>query len=188
VYMLAGIGALLSFLGGAATSAILINWGRHRGLQSEYALPLMLEALLLLCFGLMGSNLALHMGLFVPLTVMLLCFIMGLQNATSTKLTRSEVRTTHVTGLVTDIGIELGKMFYWNHSRTKGELLYVASDRRRLRFMLMLFALFVSGGLLGALGFKHIGFSVTVPLAALLLILALVPVLDDVFAYLKQAF
>jgi uncharacterized membrane protein YoaK (UPF0700 family) len=185
---LAGIGALLSFVAGAATSAILINWARHRNLQSEYALSLMLEAALLLCFGLMGGNLAGRMWLFVPLTVMLLCFIMGLQNAIGTKFTRNEVRTTHVTGLVTDIGIELGKMVYWNHSRAKGEALYVASDRRRLRFMLMLFAMFVGGGLTGALGFRHLGFLTTVPLAVLLMLLALVPVLDDLLARLRRCF
>jgi uncharacterized membrane protein YoaK (UPF0700 family) len=186
--MLAAIGALLSFVCGAATSAMLINWARHRALESEYALSLMLEAVLLLCFGLMGGNLALHMGLFVPLTVMLLCFIMGLQNAVGTKITNGQVRTTHVTGLVTDIGIELGKMLYWNHSRLPGEPLYVASDRRRLRFMLMLFTLFVSGGLIGALGFKHIGFSATVPLALMLMLLALVPVTDDLLATIKGYF
>lgn len=185
---LAAIGTLLSFLAGAMSSAVLINWARHRNLESEYALPLMLEAFLLLCFGLMGRYLALHVWLFVPLTVMLLCFIMGLQNATSTKATRSEVRTTHVTGLVTDIGIELGKMFYWNRSRARGDMLYVASDRRRLRFMLILFAMFISGGLLGALGFKHIGFSSTVPLAGILMIMALVPVADDVLVQFKKAF
>jgi uncharacterized membrane protein YoaK (UPF0700 family) len=185
---LGAIGTLLSFLAGAMCSAVLINWARHRELQCEYALPLMLEAFLLLCFGLMGRYLALHVWLFVPLTVMLLCFIMGLQNATSTKATRSEVRTTHVTGLVTDIGIELGKMFYWNRSRAKGEMQYVASDRQRLRFMLILFGMFISGGLLGALGFKHIGFSSTVPLAGILMVMALVPVADDVLVQFKKAF
>jgi len=38
----------------------------------------------------------------------LLCFIMGLQNAVITKISHAEIRTTHVTGLVTDVGIELG--------------------------------------------------------------------------------
>jgi uncharacterized membrane protein YoaK (UPF0700 family) len=184
--VLAAIGALLSFLAGAMTSAVLINWARHRDLQSEYALPLMLEAFLLLCFGLMGHYLAVQVWLFVPLTVMLLCFIMGLQNATSTKATRSEVRTTHVTGLVTDIGIELGKMLYWNRSRAKGETMYVASDHQRLRFMLILFGLFICGGLMGALGFKHIGFSSTVPLAAVLMVLALVPVVDDLLVQFRR--
>ncbi|MGC8001064.1 DUF1275 family protein, partial [Salmonella enterica] len=55
--LVAGASALLSFLLGAACSAVMINWARRRGLHSEYAMPLMLEAMLLLCFGILGSNL-----------------------------------------------------------------------------------------------------------------------------------
>jgi hypothetical protein len=35
------------------------------------------------------------------------------------------------------------------------------------------------GGLLGALGFKHLGYVSTVPLAALLLLLVMRPALED---------
>jgi uncharacterized membrane protein YoaK (UPF0700 family) len=108
--VIAGLSSILAFLTGAATSAIRITWGRRRALQSEYAVPLMVEAVLLLCFGFLGSNLERHRLLFVPATVGLLCFVMGLQNAMITKISKAEIRTTHVTGLVTDIGIELGKL------------------------------------------------------------------------------
>ncbi len=64
----------------------------------------------------LGARLARIEGLFVPATVMLLCFIMGLQNAVITKLSHAEIRTTHVTGVVTDIGIELGKLSYCNRN------------------------------------------------------------------------
>ena len=37
--VLAGLGAFLSFVAGAACSAVLVNWGRRLNLQSEYALP-----------------------------------------------------------------------------------------------------------------------------------------------------
>lgn len=112
--VVAGLGSLLSFLAGAASSAMLINWGRRRQLRSRYAIPLLLEASLLLAFGLLGANLEIHRLLFVPVTVCLLCYVMGLQNAMITKISKAEIRTTHVTGLVTDIGIELGKLLYWN--------------------------------------------------------------------------
>ncbi|MDP3842040.1 MAG: YoaK family protein [Oxalobacteraceae bacterium] len=177
--VLDGLGALLSFICGAAVSAILINWARHRNMQSEYAFPLMLEAGLLLCFGLMGGTLSLRTGLFVPVTVMLLCFIMGLQNAIITKLSHAEIRTTHVTGLVTDIGIELGKKLYWNKTHHIGDKLHVKSNLPKLRLLGTLLLMFFSGGVTGALGFKHVGFISTVPLALLLMLLALVPVLDD---------
>ena len=64
--IVAGLSSLAAFITGAATSAIMINWGRRRRAHSEYALPLMLEAVLLLCFGLLGSNLENNRFLFVP--------------------------------------------------------------------------------------------------------------------------
>lgn len=182
--MLDGLGAILSFLAGAACSAVLVNWGRRERLHSEYALPLMLEAALLVCFGLLGSNLQRHEWLFVPATAMVLCFIMGLQNALVTKLSNAEIRTTHVTGMVTDIGIELGKLFYWNLSRDNSSKPPVLANRHKLRVLITLVTLFFAGGVIGAVGFKHIGFSATLALAMLLLALAAVPVLDDVRLHL----
>lgn len=176
--LISGLSSLLSFLMGAAMSAILINWGRRRRLRSIYATPLAIEAVLLLCFGLLGSNLEHHRMLFLHVTVGMLCFVMGLQNAMITKISRAEIRTTHVTGLVTDVGIELGKMFYWNARPVAGEG-NVQADRQKLTLLGSLLLSFVAGGLAGALGFKHLGFISTVPLAIVLLTLAAVPLVDD---------
>src|SRR5579871_6151848 len=82
----AGLGAYLSFLVGAATSAVLINWARRRRLRSRFALPLMIEAALLVVFGSAGSSLRGGFALITPATVMLLCYTMGLQNAVITKI------------------------------------------------------------------------------------------------------
>ncbi|BDD93883.1 YoaK family protein [Pandoraea sp. XJJ-1] len=179
VLVLAGFSALLAFLLGAATSSILIHWGRRHQTHSEYAVPLMLEALLLLAFGVMGANLENRRLLYVPGTVGLLCYVMGLQNAIITKISRAEIRTTHVTGLVTDIGIELGKMSYWNRPGVARHLPRVAGDHQKLRLLCALLGMFFLGGLAGALGFKHLGFVATVPLAGILIVLAIVPLLDD---------
>lgn len=180
--ILAGLASLLSFVAGAAVSAILINWGRQRGAHSEYALPLMIEAGLLLCFGLLGANLERHRVLFMPATVGLLCFVMGLQNAIITKISKAEIRTTHVTGLITDIGIELAKLAYRRTQLAASDGSAVRPDRAKLRLLASLLLMFMLGGVGGAFGFKHVGFVVTVPLAALLVVLAIVPVLDDVLA------
>jgi len=111
---LVGLAMLLAFVTGAMCTALLVNWGMRHHLHSAYGLPLLLEAALLLVFGLFGGAIAVAAHLFVPLTVVLLCFIMGLQNAVITKISRAEIRTTHITGLVTDMGIELGKLLYIN--------------------------------------------------------------------------
>lgn len=173
---LAALSSLLAFLGGAMTSAWMVNWGLRRQLQSAYGRPLLLEAALLLVFGLFGSGIN-HFGvLFVPMTVLILCFIMGLQNAVITKISRAEIRTTHVTGLVTDLGIELGKLFYINRL-TRDTL--VCANRQKLGLLAKLTGSFFMGGLVGAVGFKEIGFITTVPLAILLILLVWHPVLSD---------
>lgn len=178
--VLGGIGSLASFLVGAGCSAVLVNWGRRRALQSQYVLPLLVEAALLLLFGLLGTHLALWDALFVPATVVLLCFIMGLQNAMITKLSGAEIRTTHMTGIVTDLGIELGKLFYWNRLPTGADTQAVIANRAKLRIHATMLASFFVGGLTGAIGFKHVGYVSTVPLAGALVTLAIVPIVDDV--------
>ena len=183
--VLGGAGGLLSFLLGAACSAIMVNYSRRRHLHGEFALPLLLEAFLLLCFGLLGARLATVAGLFVPVTVMLLCFIMGLQNALITKLSKADIRTTHITGIVTDIGIELGKSLYWN-SPGSSKQPPVAVNRAKLQMLTLLALSFFLGGVVGAFGFKYLGYIATVPLALVLITLAIVPALDDVRGWLRR--
>lgn len=175
---LGGLGGLLSFVAGASTSTLLINFSRRRRLHGQYALPLLLEALLLLCFGVLGTRLMEIPGFYIPLTVMLLCFIMGLQNAIITKISNAEIRTTHITGMVTDIGIELGKLIYVNRSALPDQE-PVRANRERLRINALLVGCFLFGSAIGAFGFSHFGFLSTVPLAALLMLLAALPILDD---------
>lgn len=173
---MAGMGAVLAFLLGAMTTAWLVNWGMRQELRSAYGLPLVLEAGALLVFGLFGSAIGFMTPVFLPLTVVLLCFIMGLQNAVITKISHSVIRTTHVTGLITDLGLELGRLLYVNR-QTGAEP--VRANRARLRVHSQLIACFFMGGLAGALGFKHLGFISTVPLALMLLLLVMRPALDD---------
>jgi uncharacterized membrane protein YoaK (UPF0700 family) len=183
ILLVTGASSLLAFLAGAASSSVMINWGRRHRRHSEYALPLVLEAALLLCFGMLGSNLEGHRLLFAPATVALLCYVMGLQNAIITKISRAEIRTTHVTGLITDIGIEIGRICYWTLApKVPGEPAIedpLPSARRRCALLVSLLLMFFLGGVTGALGFKALGFLATVPLAAWLFLLALVPVVDD---------
>lgn len=174
---MAGLASLLAFVSGAMTTAWMVNWALRRKLHSAYGRPLLLEALLLLVFGLFGAGINWSAGLFVPLTVLVLCFIMGLQNAVITKISRAEIRTTHVTGLVTDIGIELGKLLYLNRDTDQAPVL---ANRKRLRIHARLVLAFLVGGLAGALGFKHLGYVSTLPLALGLWVLGLRPFLRDV--------
>lgn len=177
---LGGLAALLAFLLGAMLTAILINWARRHKLQSEYAAPLLVEAILLLAFGLSGAYITAWSTLLLPSTVLLLCFIMGLQNAMITKLSQATIRTTHMTGVITDLGIELGRMIYWNQAQGPGFEVAVRADKDKLVIHLTILICFFAGGVTGALAFKHFGFISTLPLALLLAGMALPPVAEDI--------
>ncbi|MDT8989470.1 YoaK family protein [Curvibacter sp. APW13] len=172
----AALASLAAFVAGAMTTAWMVNWALRRKLHSAYGRPLLLEAALLLVFGLFGVAIADLAHVAVPATVLILCYIMGLQNAVITKISHAEIRTTHLTGLLTDLGIELGKLFYVNRLDRKNK---VHADRGRLRIQSTLIASFCIGALAGAMGFKHFGYIATVPLALLLVLLVMRPVLDD---------
>ena len=70
-----------------------------------------------------------------------LCFVCGVQNATITTVSRSVVRTTHLTGIVTDLGIGIVRVF----SKAAPE------DEKKLNFMRMgIVTFFILGSVVGA--------------------------------------
>jgi uncharacterized membrane protein YoaK (UPF0700 family) len=177
--VLAGIAFLISFVSGAAVTAVLVNWARRKHLHSEFALSLCLEAVLLLLFGVLGYSLNILVEVFVPTTILVLCFVMGLQNAIMTKISKAEIRTTHMTGIVTDIGIELGRLLYWNRDHSSMPQKRVVADREKLKIHLIIFSLFLIGGIIGAISFKSFGYITTVPLAGFLILISLPPLVKD---------
>ena len=90
--------------------------------------------------------------------------------------------------MVTDIGIELGKLLYWNQPAS-GDTApdKVQANRENLRVLCTLVGLFFLGGLTGALGFKTLGYAFTLPLALLLFSLGVVPAWDDIQSHRKAA-
>jgi len=182
---LAALAMMVSFLGGAFVCTTLISFGQRHRMRSRYALTLLLEAALMLVFGFMGNRLQQEIKFTLPTTVMLLCFIMGLHNAVTSIISGAAVRTTHLTGTVTDIGIELSRLTYVNvHNRHGRER--IVANRQKLYLFLLILCSFLGGGVVGALGFRHVGFKVTVPLAGFLCFLAARPLLLELRLLLKR--
>ena len=128
----------------------------------------------MLLFGLVGRHHADWPTPFaVPLAVLLLAFLMGCRTPWWPRCRRHKIRTTHVTGTVTDLGIGMGEALYWNRSGAARAPGAPTASVWRCRQA----AGHVSGGLglLGAAGFKYLGFICVVPLALALLLLALPP-------------
>jgi uncharacterized membrane protein YoaK (UPF0700 family) len=174
ILVLIGLASVLSFFCGSFLTTLFVRWARAKNMESVYALPLLAEAVLLLLFGLQGRVIAEEhdaIGLIV-----LLCFSMGLQNAIITKLSDAVIRTTHVTGMVTDIGIAAGRIL---SAKWKAGDVDVEHEADTVRLLGALIVLFFTGGVIGALGFRHIGFVFTLPLALILVTLAALPIVAD---------
>ncbi len=177
--VLGGLSMLVSFILGSMATAVLVNWGRRHRIHSQFALPLLLEALVLLMFGILGTHLNVYTPLTIPTIALMLCFVMGLQNAMITKISKAEIRTTHMTGVVTDIGIELGRLFYWNQSHKANQVHIVQANRLKLKALLLLFSMFLIGGIVGAISFKSKGYISVVPISLSLIFISTFQVYRD---------
>ena len=162
-----------SFIFGAAVSALLIAAGRRRGIAGIYAFSILAEAVLLA--GLGCADLWLTGAGRGPLLVYGLSFLMGLQNAVVTRISNARVRTTHVTGMVTDIGIELGNLadLAWHRQRQGGHDGEAEYNRDKLRLHGVTVLSFLGGGVVGVLAYRTVGPWLLFGAAALLLLLAM---------------
>jgi uncharacterized membrane protein YoaK (UPF0700 family) len=183
--VLGGLSMLMSFIFGAVATALLVNWGRRHRIHSEFTLPLLLEAIVLLLFGLAGAYLNIYKPLTVPTIALMLCFVMGLQNAIITKISKAEIRTTHMTGIVTDMGIEIGRLLYWNKSIEGNKTHLVIANRKKLKAHILIFSMFLFGGIVGAVSFKTTGYISVVPIAISLIVISSLQIYRDLKRFFK---
>lgn len=130
---------LLSFLLGAAISGLFLA-GRSIKSGRHYDSLLVIEGLLLLTAMLLMQDGSL-IGHYLASCA---C---GIQNALATRYSGAIVRTTHVTGIFTDLGIMLG-------ARLRGE----AIEKRRAILFILIILGFIMGGALGSLLFNYFAF------------------------------
>ena len=145
-------GVLLSFFLGASVSGYLLH-GSTLQLGRHYDTVLVFEALLIfLSFYLLSKGSSL--GHYAASSA---C---GMQNAMATQYSGAVVRTTHLTGIFTDLGIMLGSLL-------QGERF----DRRKATLLTLIIFGFISGGLCGAVLFGALAFkALLVPAVACLLL------------------
>jgi len=155
-------GAMLAFVAGAAFGGLLIQDSNVR-LGRRYGLALAVESVLLL----LAMQSFARGELAGPLLAAAAC---GLQNALATTYSGAVVRTTHVSGMFTDLGIGIGHAL-------RGLPLH----RRRLLLCTLVIGGFFAGSVMGALLFVRIGYR------ALLLPAALTGLTGVVYAGYRHA-
>ncbi|WP_337270762.1 YoaK family protein [Oryzifoliimicrobium ureilyticus] len=143
---------VITFISGATLSSLLINAGLRRRIRGIYALSIFTEASILTLLGF--ADILLESDWRSPFIVIGLALLMGLQNATVTRISNARVRTTHVSGMATDIGIELGIAI--DIHRGKAEELDAIENRAKLRLHLYTILSFLAGGIIGVLIYQAI--------------------------------
>ena len=103
---------ILSFLVGAFVSNLLIEIISRIRVSLSYLVPMLIEILILMAVAVFGSS-AVFSSMHGQLIACTLLFAMGLQNSLVTNASQSVVRTTHLTGLFTDLGIEFSQLFFY---------------------------------------------------------------------------
>lgn len=107
---------IVAFYVGAALSGFCTELARRKAWESIYILPIALEGTLLLVFGVelfMRGGLGPERPIAQAFAIATAAMAMGLQNATITRISSGVVRTTHVTGVLTDLGLESAHFAFW---------------------------------------------------------------------------
>ena len=159
---------VMAFVFGASVSTLLINAGRRRNIRSIYAIGILAEAILMVLLG--GVELFILSIERGPVIILGLSFLMGIQNAVVTRISDARVRTTHISGMSTDIGIELSMLF----DIARGRELHAeaAPYRSELRLHVQTVVSFLAGGIAGVVIYQAVGARLLFATAALLFILA----------------
>lgn len=113
------------FFAGAVASAAMIEFGRSRKNPRRFTTPIAVEAVLL---GGLALGIALYYAGVIEIRDSLhevwmaavAAAAMGLQNATVTRISGAVIRPTHLTGVVTDLGLELVNYLVWVRARVQG--------------------------------------------------------------------
>ena len=139
---------ILSFLFGAFISGLLTEWNYKRKPFASYGLPLLIEASLLSAVGILSTFTTLQDPTLRLLLSFSLLFAMGLQNALVTRVSQSVVRTTHLTGLFTDLGIELSQLFFYRERSERAKL------NKNIFLKMMIVSFFFLGGIIGGFSYQ----------------------------------
>ncbi|HEY0840860.1 MAG TPA: YoaK family protein [Vulgatibacter sp.] len=115
----AAVGLVFSFIFGALAASLFVEGAKRMG-RARYAAALLTEAAILSAFTLVSAFLDSRPAWLDLLLTGSLCFSMGLQNALVTRISGAVVRTTHLTGMATDIGIELAHLAFWLREEGRG--------------------------------------------------------------------
>jgi uncharacterized membrane protein YoaK (UPF0700 family) len=104
---------IVAFFSGAFFASMAIESNFFGKTPNAYGVALAMEATLLLLFTVISRVTPSALPRLRDMEAAILCVAMGMQNSLVTRLSGAVVRTTHLTGVITDLGIEAARWFRW---------------------------------------------------------------------------
>lgn len=154
---------LFLFMLGAFTSNFLIHSLGTRGTYISHATPVILEIVVLTGVAFYGHVFYQDTLRETEYLIGALLFAMGMQNSLVATISNGKVKTTHLTGLFTDLGMELSMYFNPKYQTNQ-------SLKEKLHLHLVILGYYFGGGLLGGIIFIYVEFVTFYVVAAVLLI------------------
>lgn len=156
--LLTFITILVAFIVGSTFAGYYIGVYKDLGQKPKYVLVTAVKSfffLMILILSELDAQNTLHLSQTTVNTmiIFLLSFCCGAQNSTCAQATNGFLKPTHVTGLSTDIGINLAKQFSFKTSKTAEEEEVIRKNNIRLGIL----ASFIFGGFISSMIFQENG-------------------------------
>ncbi len=144
---------LLMFLTGAFTANFITKTYSKKGSYRAHSVPVFIEMIILLIVAVYGHNYYTETQTERELIIGAMLFSMGLQNGLVSTISGGLVKTTHLTGLFTDLGGELSEYLHTERGKRS-----VVKQRLAIRFTILGF--YLTGGIIGGILFEAYDFRI----------------------------
>lgn len=165
---------ILSFVMGAIAARVIVLWGVIHNVRLIFCQILLLEGILLA--GISLYEIYFHSFSTNREIIIFLCGLMGIHNSTSTQLSSGRVRSTHITGTLTDAGISLASVVVAMLRRDYSK--DTAAQKSQLTTHLTTLFSFITGGIAGLILFRWFGFNAMLALGLMLVLVAAFAILN----------
>jgi uncharacterized membrane protein YoaK (UPF0700 family) len=172
---------MLAFLLGSFLSGVLVDLVGRKHPRFSHTTPLMIVILILGSVAYFGDTYYDYSDGMIQIFAGSLLFGMGMQNATITQISGAAIRTTHLTGLFTDIGIEIAKVI----TRPPNEDMPKLMQKLTLHLVIVFF--FLAGAIGGGFLFSKYLFKAFIAPLTLIFIAVVYDILDYRTSKLQKA-
>lgn len=144
---------LLLFFMGAFMSNFIVKSLEHKSRYRAHSTPIVIEIILLLFVAIYGHNFYRETQIERETVIGVIIFSMGLQNSLVSTISGGLIKSTHLTGLFTDLGGDVSEWLHPNVAKTE-------ATRNKIYIRLTVLGFYFFGGIMGGYFFNLYDFAI----------------------------